>query len=214
MKGLVFQNLFTAILLLSLVACSNSRTNPKKEAIEDETSMQSANENKEETTVNEENSKYDPATVNDELAKKVGAFLVDYLTKSNDLAGLDEKDRTFQLYEMDLNNDGANEVFVNFSNMYFCGSGGCTVLLLNSDLTLNTRFTVMNTPIYAEKAEGQNWATLTTYNVGKMRELKYKNGKYPSNPSTAPAAANQEVSETAIPMMNEENKDDKKFYSF
>lgn len=122
-------------------------------------------------------------SVNDPLALKLKKYLAEeYLTEADNRA-IEEKDRIFQLYEIDLNNDGNKEVFVNFVSPYFCGSGGCTLLLLNSDLKLITKFTVTRTPIYAEKELANGYKKLLNESGGEWKELIYDGKQYPSNPT-------------------------------
>jgi hypothetical protein len=55
----------------------------------------------------------------------------------------------------DLNNDGKKEIFVALVSPYFCGSGGCTLLILNPDFTLNSRMTLVNFPGQARCGEAR-----------------------------------------------------------
>ncbi|MDZ7613001.1 MAG: hypothetical protein U5K51_04295 [Flavobacteriaceae bacterium] len=75
----------------------------------------------------------------------------DYLKK--DLPILSEEDRKFQYFSVDLNGDGKDEYFVNFMTSYFCGTGGCSVVLLDHESNVITNFSVMDNPIYAENAK-------------------------------------------------------------
>ena len=122
-------------------------------------------------------------SVNDPLALKLKKYLAEeYLTEADNRA-IEEKDRIFQLYEIDLNNDGKKEVFVNFVSPYFCGSGGCTLLLLNPDLKLITKLTVTRTPIYAENELANGYKKLLNESGGEWKELIYDGKQYPSNPT-------------------------------
>ena len=122
-------------------------------------------------------------TVNDPLARKLKKYLAEeYLTEADNRA-IEEKERLFQLYEIDLDNDGKKEVFVNFVSPYFCGSGGCTLLLLNSDLKLITKFTVTRIPIFAEKDLANGYKKLLNESEGEWKELIFDGKKYPSNPT-------------------------------
>ena len=82
-----------------------------------------------------------------------------------------------------MNNDGKQELFINFITPYFCGSGGCTLLLLDNNWKTITRFTVTSTPLMIEPNKEQKWAVLMVKDNGVWKDLLYKNGKYPSNPS-------------------------------
>ena len=121
-------------------------------------------------------------TINDSLAKEVGLFLKNDFLKSDYDILLDD-DKKFQLAEIDLNNDGNNEVFINFFSRYFCGTGGCTLLLLDSKLTLITKFTVTQTPLFIQKEVENGWNTILVRFQDKFVKLVYDGSSYPSNPS-------------------------------
>ncbi|AZB28323.1 hypothetical protein [Chryseobacterium balustinum] len=82
-----------------------------------------------------------------------------------------------------MNNDGKKEVLVNFFTPYFCGSGGCTLALLDSNLKLINRFTVTRTPITIDSKTENGWKVLWLQDRNTWKKLINKNGKYPSNPS-------------------------------
>lgn len=109
-------------------------------------------------------------------------ILKEYLTEG-DLRTISNDQRKFQLEKIDLNNDGKEEIFVNLASVYFCGSGGCTVLLLDDQLRPITEFTVTQTPIYVEETIENGWKVLMVQSEGNWRKLIYKDGSYPSNPS-------------------------------
>ena len=116
------------------------------------------------------------------LDKIENFILTEYLTE-RDLRTISNEQRKFQLQQIDLNNDGKKEIFINLVTSYFCGTGGCTVLLLNDNLELITEFTVTRTPIYVEKTVENGWRVLMVQSEGKWRKLIYEVGSYPSNPS-------------------------------
>ena len=158
------------------------------------------------------NNNFDSFTVNDALAEKIKTYLTTEYLKKDDLNVMTERDRKFQLYELDLNDDGKKEIFVNFSSPYFCGTGGCTVLLLSPELKKITNFTVMETPIFAERKLVNGWKMLMTKNKGEWKELTYKNGTYPFNPSVAPKSPYDAPSGNAFVIFGEETP--AKTYSF
>lgn len=125
---------------------------------------------------------YAKGTTDEAIANKIKHYLTtDYL--KNDIKFMSKEDRKFQFQTVDLNNDGQQELFINFITSYFCGSGGCTLLLLDHDWKTITRFTVTSTPIMIEPNKEQKWAVLMVKDNGVWKDLLYKNGKYPSNPS-------------------------------
>lgn len=94
--------------------------------------------------------------------------------------------RNFVFYTYDLNKDGKDEIFVGLTGPYFCGSGGCTVFLLNSSGAQINRFTVVEYPVLiaAEKTDG--WDNLIMMSNQQYHLLKFNGKNYPSNPSVEP----------------------------
>lgn len=170
-KGIII--VFFAVLI---TGC-NSNTQTKKV----EPAMQKAD------TINKAMAQedYEAGTTDEAVAAKIRNYLIqDYL--KDDLNAMKESDRKFQFQTVDLNNDGNQELFINFIGSYFCGSGGCTLLLLDHKWGIITQFTVTSTPIMIEPHEGKGWAMLMVMDDGVWKELNYKNGKYPGNPSLLP----------------------------
>lgn len=105
---------------------------------------------------------------------------------------MQENDRKFSFYEIDLNDDGRKEFFVSLAGSYFCGSGGCSFYLLNDDLTINTYFSVTNPPIFVSSHLTNGLHDLIFkgnydkdgggVNFVHLKYSKEKKG-YPSNPS-------------------------------
>ena len=171
--------LLASLTFVIFVSCSNGSNKPAKKL--------KSGPGKQEVVANDNND-YAKQSVDDELAKKITAYLInDYL--KDDIKFMDKRDRKFQLYKVDLNGDGKDEVFVRFLTSYFCGTGGCTFLLLSNDLKPITVFSVTRAPIFVEHGTKYNgWAVLLVKDSGVFKELKYKNGKYPGNPSVLPKA--------------------------
>lgn len=147
-----------------------------------------------------------------ELVEKVKSYITaNYLTES-DLRAIPEEDRKFQLQEIDLNNDGKKEIFVNFMTPYFCGTGGCSILLLNDKIEPITKFTVTRTPIYVEKVAENEWRALLTQSEGKWRKLIYKDNSYPINPSMVETSKDAASEDAEI--LFEKDDENIKTYSF
>lgn len=119
-----------------------------------------------------------------EVRSGIERYLKTYL--QDDLKVMSEEDRKYSYDTFDLNNDGRKEIFVALINSYFCGSGGCTLLILNPDFTLNSRMTLVgNFPIQASSKSTHGWRDLVIPSKGDHL-MKYNGKKYPSNPSTQP----------------------------
>lgn len=150
-------------------------------------------------------------SIDNDLAKKIKEYITTKFLTDADLKAISEEDRNFQLYKVDLNNDGSEEIFVNFGTSYFCGSGGCTVLLLNNKLELITRFSPTQT-LYVEKAVENGWRVLLTKTEGSWRKLVYENDTYPTNP-TMVEATEESLSDDGVKMFGVESGKSTK-YSF
>ena len=156
-------------------------------------------------------SEYAKQTIDDELAKQIRHYITSKFLRDDDLKGIMENKRKFQLYKIDLNDDGKNEVLVNFFTSYFCGTGGCTLLLLDNNLKMINKFTSTRT-LFVEQTLQNNWRILMTESEGSWRKLIYLNGSYPSNPS-------MEEKTTEFPSGNaeilfDENYSNPKTYNF
>lgn len=134
--------------------------------------------------------KFAPGSVDDLMSKNIINFLTQSYLK-NDLQFLTENDRKFQFYKIDLNDDGKEEYFIRFMSSYFCGTGGCTFLLLDRYAEVINKFTVMDAPIYISKDKTNGWKKLIVQSGGKFKELIFDGKSYPSNPSIAPDSKTQ-----------------------
>jgi len=100
---------------------------------------------------------------------------------------IDDYSKRFIFFEYDLNEDGNKEILVGFTGPYFCGSGGCTQLLLDNQGNLITTFSVSDYPVIIDTSKTNGWKDLIIYSGGKNRIVKFDGKKYPSNPSVLPA---------------------------
>lgn len=130
---------------------------------------------------------YIPQSSDDSLAAEISRWLQDDYLK-DDMEMMREIARQYRYFAADLNDDGLNEIMISFIGPWFCGSGGCTMLLLDQEFNVITRFTVMQTPIWAEDDPNGNWKLLLVRSSGELKELRYENGSYPSNPSVVEKA--------------------------
>lgn len=149
-------------------------------------------------------------SVDDDLANKVKDYITTKFLTEADLRAISEEDRKFELYKVDLNSDGSEEVFVNFGTSYFCGSGGCTILLLSDKLELITKFSPTQTLFIGKEIEN-SWAILLTRADGDWKKLIYESGTYPSNPTMVEIAT--DLPENAEKVFKEDTSE-QKTYSF
>ena len=88
----------------------------------------------------------------------------------------------------DLNGDQIKDAVVLLQGKEWCGSGGCTMLIYHAkndhSLTLVTKTTVTNTPIYQLSSTQNGWSDLSVYSkgVGQVK-LSFDGKSYPTNPS-------------------------------
>lgn len=107
----------------------------------------------------------------------------------NDLQVLTAQERKFTYEQIDLNGDGKKETFVGFNAPYFCGSGGCTAMLLSSTGKLITTFTVTEYPIMVLNSKSKGWHDLVIGTASvkpSLHLVKWNGKKYPGNPSMQP----------------------------
>lgn len=119
------------------------------------------------------------------IVSKIKDALVNNVYKS-EIGLIPKEDRKFYFSAIDINGDSRNEYFVAFSNSYFCGSGGCTVVMLNSEFKPKQTFTVVSYPIIVLNAKTKGWNDLVMHSGGKDHILKHIKENYPSNPSVMP----------------------------
>lgn len=184
--------IFSTIMLTGIFACNLSE---KKEATEKVT--------KESVTVTEEKPApeppYDPDPTDTipgdryginssskQTADLVRLTLKDQLKSDLEKNLVDSLSRKFIFFEYDLNDDGKKEIFVGLTGPYFCGSGGCTMYLLDNQGNTITKFSVSRDVVIDNK-KTNGFKDLFIYSGGKFRIVKFNGKTYPSNPSTLPA---------------------------
>jgi len=125
------QSFFYFILAIFLFSCNNPSVSTgaqsSEAAVESPISPTS--------TAPAESQDVNENTVDDAAAERIKNYLVNSFLK-RDIPLMEESDKQFQLYRIDLNGDGTNEYVVRFNSSYFCGGDRCTVLLLNNNLTI------------------------------------------------------------------------------
>src|ERR1035441_5966680 len=96
----------------------------------------------------------------------------------------------------DLNGDGRLEAIVYLTSNDWCGSGGCTTLILTRDgnsWKLLTKVTITRPPIRALTRKSNGWRSIGVWvqgggiQPGYEAELRFDGKTYPQNPTTPPA---------------------------
>lgn len=99
---------------------------------------------------------------------------------------IDKESKKFKLFEYDINQDSKKEIFVGLMGPYFCGSGGCTLLVLDPEGKLINKFTVTDYPISIADSNTKGWNDLILTSNGKDHLIKFNGKTYPANPSLQP----------------------------
>ncbi|VXC07951.1 conserved hypothetical protein [Flavobacterium sp. 9R] len=99
---------------------------------------------------------------------------------------IDDNSKKFIFFEYDLNEDGKKEILVGLTGGYFCGTGGCTQLLLDDQGNVITQFSVSGNPVVIDTNKTNGWKDLFIYSGSKYRIVKFNGKTYPSNPSMQP----------------------------
>ena len=120
-----------------------------------------------------------------EPPQKIAYFISNQFLTEVDFRALDANDRKFQYEATDLNGDGISEYLVSFSSPYFCGSGGCNLLILDKNFNLITNFTITRTPVLVDSKTTNGCNDILLWSYGDYHRMKFnlKNKSYPSNPS-------------------------------
>jgi hypothetical protein len=139
----------------------------------------------------------------DQALKK---FLSTYLSRAD--SGPD--DTRYASAFVALRGREANEVIVYLTGRQWCGSGGCTALVLvpqGSSYKVNTRMTVAQLPIRVLASRSNGWHDLGVWvqgggiQPGYEAQLRFNGRKYPGNPTVPPARRLESgvVGQVAIP---------------
>ena len=108
----------------------------------------------------------------------------------------DDKETRYIAAFRDLNDDGRPEAIVYLISNEWCGSGGCTALILTQNgnsWRIVTKTTITRPPIRVLANISNGWHTIGVWVEGGgilpgyEAELRFNGKKYPSNPSVPPA---------------------------
>ena len=203
-------------MFLALLLLSGSCEKEKKKDLNLEAPVHEeapSTENPDSKPMGEENGiaqdEFVPQSTDQQTANNLRNFLKSYT--ANDYEYLTDLDKRFQFFKVDLNGDGNEEIFVRFMGPNFCGTGGCTFLLLDKYGEVITRFTVTRAPIFIETKKVNGWSLLLVRDSGVFKELIFENGSYPDNPSVLPKAPYDAPSGHAMVMFDEEFAKSKTF---
>lgn len=124
-------------------------------------------------------------TTSIDTPQKIAYFISNQFLIEGDFRVLETNDRKFQYQATDLNGDRIDEYLVSFSSPYFCGSGGCNLLILDKNFNLITNFTITRTPVLVDSKTTNGWNDILLWSYGDYHRMKFnlRDKSYPSNPS-------------------------------
>jgi hypothetical protein len=108
----------------------------------------------------------------------------------------EDPDARYASARADLDGDGREEALVLMQARRWCGTGGCTMLVLTpvrGGWRIVTRMSVTSAPVRLLQTRSRGWRDLAVRVAGggiPAREsvLRFNGRSYPANPSTVPAA--------------------------
>lgn len=166
-----------ALLSTTLMACSNINNQPdssdKSSIDQSQATPSNPIKNTSANTVKDSD-----ATIDRELARHLLPSVIEHTYGKTD----------YLEAWRDLNGDQIKDAVVLLQGTEWCGSGGCTMLIYHAkndhSLTLVTKTTVTNTPIYQLSTKQNGWSDLSVYSkgIGQVK-LSFDGKSYPSNPS-------------------------------
>lgn len=99
---------------------------------------------------------------------------------------------SFQLSEIDLNNDNQPEAFVRMlPEAQFCSDDGCILLLISDRMTLINKFKSVQAPVFVQPKQVNGWGVIFTRSEGVFKELVFENGHYPDDLLRIPKSFHQ-----------------------
>lgn len=178
-------NFLFVLVILGMSACTSSGKKDQKpmDGKQDSTAMETQ---KATPVPGQQDSVYNPNTIDPNIARLVQLTMNDLYKEDLAKDLISKESRQFIFYQYDLNGDGKKEIFVGLRGSYFCGSGGCTVLLLDYQGNLIDQFTVVDYPIVIDNQKTNNWDNLFMMSGGEFHLMKFNGQKYPQNPSVEP----------------------------
>lgn len=112
-------------------------------------------------------------------------YIDEVLYPDGDFENLSLDDQRYDYAVVDLNDDGKYETMFTLINMDYCGSGGCTLFLLNSEGSFMGRVTVMDVPVGIAKSKTNGWHNLYVSSKRQDVMLQFGEGEYTTNASMA-----------------------------
>lgn len=178
--------IFCSLFTLGFVACQNQGKKNAEDVKDSVAVMPSENAESSDLQSSmsaEDESQAAEASSSDNIARLVKLTLESKYKSDIDKKLIDDSSRKFVYSEFDLNGDSKKEIFVGLTGPYFCGSGGCSIYLLDNQGNIITYFSVAEYPIAIDTRKTNGWNDLLINSRGKFHVMKFNGRKYPSNPS-------------------------------
>lgn len=121
--------------------------------------------------------------------------------------GANPKETRYQIAEIDLNGDKKKDTLVLFQDSYWCGTGGCSMLVFtnkNNNFKLVSEISLVREPVIVSATKTKNWRDIIVHVSGGGGEtknvvLKFNGSSYPTNPSMLkPLATNAQTQGTEV----------------
>ena len=117
------------------------------------------------------------------------------------------KETQYRIAEIDLNGDKKKDALVLLQDSYWCGTGGCSMLVFtnkNNDFKLVSSISLVRAPVIVSETKTKNWRDIIVHVSGgggetKNVALKFNGSSYPTNPSMIkPLATNAKIQGTKV----------------
>ncbi|MGO4999519.1 hypothetical protein [Oceanisphaera sp. W20_SRM_FM3] len=120
----------------------------------------------------------------------------------------EQADIDYQHGFFDLNSDGVEDALVLLTGSDWCGSGGCTLLVLEGKVlsppnmlpsfNVISQSTVTRTPVGVADSKSQRWHDVIVHSGGEEKILQSDGQHYPHNASMQPAATAEQLNGAKI----------------
>ncbi len=133
-----------------------------------------------------------PPSTHAEDSVRLRRFLPQYLRSS------DDKTARYLAAFVDLRDDGTKQALVYLTNQHYCGSGGCSMLILTprrSSYEVVSSITIAWPPVRVLKTKSHGWHDIAVWvqgggiQPGYEAVLSFDGKRYPNNPTVPPARA-------------------------
>lgn len=108
----------------------------------------------------------------------------------------DQKYPEFKHAFINLDNDGVDDAVVLLQGQSWCGSGGCTMLVLQGDgasYRIVSKSTVTREPVRIAESISHGWKDLIVHSDGAEKLLQFDGRAYPANPSMESTAKQEQI---------------------